>query len=88
MIFGVFGWILLGMLLAITVRVVLRIKDPDGMPVTVLLAVAGALLGGFLSVALEFAEVGGRTGLIAALLGSIVALGLKTWAVQHENRPI
>jgi uncharacterized membrane protein YeaQ/YmgE (transglycosylase-associated protein family) len=84
--FGITGWVILGMLLAVTVRFVLRVKDPDGMLVTVLLSVAGALLGGFLSVALELVHPGERAALLAALVGAGATLGLKTWIVQYENR--
>ena len=84
--FGIIGWVIVGMVLAFAVRIVIRIKDPDGMLVTLLLSVAGALLGGFLSVALELVEFGGRATLLAALTGAGAALGLKTWAVQYENR--
>jgi uncharacterized membrane protein YeaQ/YmgE (transglycosylase-associated protein family) len=58
--FAMMIWVALGMLVAIAVRVVLRIKDPDGVVVTVLLGVAGAVLGGLLSVALELADFGER----------------------------
>jgi uncharacterized membrane protein YeaQ/YmgE (transglycosylase-associated protein family) len=82
---GIIGWIALGILLTIFVRVILRIRDPDGMLVTLLLGIAGSMLGGFLSVATGVAEYGDRTGLIAAMGGAVTALALKAWAVRYEN---
>jgi uncharacterized membrane protein YeaQ/YmgE (transglycosylase-associated protein family) len=82
---GIIGWISLGMLLTIFVRVTLRIKDPDGVLVTLLLGIVGSLLGGLLAVATGLVGYGDRTGLIAALTGSVTALTLKALAVRHEN---
>ena len=84
--FGIFGWVILGVLLAIASRLALRVKDPDGMLVTVLIGIAGALLGGFLSVAMELVDFGERASLLAALVGAVLTLSLKTWAVRHESR--
>jgi uncharacterized membrane protein YeaQ/YmgE (transglycosylase-associated protein family) len=82
---GILGWILLGMLLTIFVRVILRIKDPDGMLVMLLLAIAGSLLGGLLAVAMGVVEYGDPRGVIIALVGAVTALALKAWALRYEN---
>jgi uncharacterized membrane protein YeaQ/YmgE (transglycosylase-associated protein family) len=84
--FAMMIWVALGIMVAIAVRVVLRVKDPDGIVVTVLLGVAGALLGGLLSVALELADFGERTAVFAALSGAVAALGLKAWMVRYESK--
>ncbi|HEX6881474.1 MAG TPA: hypothetical protein VF135_13975, partial [Terriglobales bacterium] len=62
------------------------VRDPDGVLLTLLIGVAGALLGGFLSVALGWTNLGDRSGMLGALVGAVGALALKTWAVHHEGR--
>jgi uncharacterized membrane protein YeaQ/YmgE (transglycosylase-associated protein family) len=72
-------------LLPIFVRVILRIQDPDGMLITLLLGIAGALFDGFLSVASGVIEYGDRTGIIAARGGTVTAVQLKASAVRNES---
>ena len=81
----IISWIVLGMLLGMVARLVLRIKDPDGILVTLLLGIAGSLLGGFLCVAMGWVDFGQRAALLAALVGAVAALALKAWAVRYEN---
>jgi uncharacterized membrane protein YeaQ/YmgE (transglycosylase-associated protein family) len=81
----IISWILVGMLLGIVARLLLRIKDPDGILVTLLLGIAGSLLGGFLSVAMGLVDFGQRAALVPALVGAVAALALKAWAVRYES---
>lgn len=51
-------------------------KDPGGFIVTILIGIAGAIVGGFISTALGFGEVDGFNfgSLIIAILGAILLL--------------
>jgi uncharacterized membrane protein YeaQ/YmgE (transglycosylase-associated protein family) len=75
---GIIGWIVLGLLAGIIAKAILPGDDPGGLIVTLLLGVAGALLGGFIAGALglgdpldEFFDI---STWIAAIIGAIVLL--------------
>jgi uncharacterized membrane protein YeaQ/YmgE (transglycosylase-associated protein family) len=75
---GIIGWILLGLLAGIIAKAILPGDDPGGLIVTLLLGVAGALLGGFIAQALGFGdpidEFFDISTWIAAILGAIILL--------------
>lgn len=84
--FGILGWLTFGFVLGVIARLVMRGRDPDGALLTMLIAVDGALLGGFLSVATKLAAWGEPASLVAAAVGAVVALGLKLLSVRHDSR--
>ena len=49
---GILGWLLVGIIAGVLARAIMPGDDPGGIIITVLLGIAGALVGGFLSVAL------------------------------------
>jgi uncharacterized membrane protein YeaQ/YmgE (transglycosylase-associated protein family) len=51
-------------------------RDPGGFIVTILLGIAGALLGGFIGRALGFYNEGEPAGFIMAVLGAIILLAI------------
>jgi uncharacterized membrane protein YeaQ/YmgE (transglycosylase-associated protein family) len=51
-------------------------RDPGGFIVTILLGIAGALLGGFVGRALGFYQEGEPAGFIMAVIGAIVLLAI------------
>ena len=67
---GVISWIILGLIVGVLAKWIMPGQDPGGIIVTILIGIAGALLGGFISTTLGF---GGVTGL--NLLSLIIALG-------------
>jgi uncharacterized membrane protein YeaQ/YmgE (transglycosylase-associated protein family) len=81
-VFEVFWWFVTGTGLALIAHKALRPKDPDGPLLTVLIGIAGAELGGFLAVVTGIADFGDATAYLAASLGSVVSIGLKTWTLQ------
>jgi uncharacterized membrane protein YeaQ/YmgE (transglycosylase-associated protein family) len=73
---GIFTWIVLGLIVGALAKWIMPGDDPGGIFITILIGIAGALLGGFLSTALGF---GGVTGfnlgsVVIAILGSLVLL--------------
>ncbi len=75
---GIIGWIVLGLLAGAIAKALLPGDDPGGIIVTMLIVVAGALLGGFLAGVLfdsdpvdEFFDL---STWIAAIVGAIVLL--------------
>ena len=74
--FGVLGWILFGLVAGILAKLVMPGRDPGGIIVTILLGIAGALVGGFLGRALGLYGPGEAAGMIMSIIGAIVLLAL------------
>jgi len=72
--FGLIGWIIFGLIVGVIAKLLMPGKDPGGFIVTVLLGIAGALLGGFLGRSLGMYREGEPAGFFMALVGSIVLL--------------
>jgi uncharacterized membrane protein YeaQ/YmgE (transglycosylase-associated protein family) len=71
-IMSIIGWILFGLVVGIIGKLLMPGRDPGGFVITILLGIAGALLGGFVGQALGLYEPGEPAGFIMAVLGSIV----------------
>lgn len=74
--FGVLGWILFGLVAGVIAKLLMPGKDPGGFIVTILLGIAGALLGGFLGRAMGLYGEGEPAGMIMSILGAILLLAL------------
>ncbi|MGD2187030.1 MAG: GlsB/YeaQ/YmgE family stress response membrane protein [Desulfobacterales bacterium] len=73
---GIFSWIILGLVVGVIAKILMPGKDPGGFIITILLGIAGAIGGGFISAAIGFGKVTGfdLRSLIIAVCGSIVLL--------------
>ena len=73
---GILTWIILGLVVGVIAKVLMPGKDPGGIIITILLGVAGAIGGGFVSSALGFGTVTGfdLRSLIIAVCGAVVLL--------------
>lgn len=75
---GIIAWIILGLLAGMAAKMLVPGKDPNGLIVTTVLGVAGALLGGF--VATQLFDVDSTQGFfdlstwVTAIAGSAVLL--------------
>ena len=79
---GILGWILFGLIVGALAKLVMPGKDPGGIIVTMLLGIAGAVLGGFAGRALGFYGPGEAAGWLMALLGSVLLL----WVYRLATR--
>lgn len=70
----ILSWILFGLVVGALAKLVMPGDDPGGIIVTILLGIAGALLGGFLGRALGIYESGEAAGWIAAFVGALLLL--------------
>ena len=78
-------WILVGLVLGIAVRLLLRVKDPSGLLVWALIGVSGAVFGGVLGIATGVHDLGERLGHVTATGGSGLALTLNWLTVRHDG---
>jgi uncharacterized membrane protein YeaQ/YmgE (transglycosylase-associated protein family) len=82
---GILGWILFGLVIGALAKLVMPGRDPGGIIVTMLLGIAGALLGGFLGQALGFYGPGEAAGWIMSLLGAVVLLAIYRMAFGRRT---
>lgn len=73
---GIFTWIVLGLVVGIIAKLLMPGDDPGGFIVTILLGVAGALLGGFVGNYFQWGDVTGfnMVSLALAVGGALVLL--------------
>jgi uncharacterized membrane protein YeaQ/YmgE (transglycosylase-associated protein family) len=73
---GIVSWIILGLVVGIIAKFLMPGKDPGGIVITILLGVAGAIAGGYISSVFGFGKVTGFDfrSLIIAICGSLVLL--------------
>lgn len=71
---GVIGWIVFGLIVGIAGKFVMPGRDPGGIIVTILLGIAGAIVGGFLGRVLGWYGPNDPVGFVMAVVGAIVLL--------------
>ena len=74
--FGILGWIVFGLIVGILAKLLMPGRDPGGFIVTILLGIAGALLGGFVGRAMGFYGENQGAGWMMSILGAIILLAL------------
>ena len=74
--FGVLGWILFGLIAGVIAKLMMPGRDPGGFIVTILLGIAGALLGGFIGRAMGMYTANEGAGIFMSILGAVLLLGL------------
>jgi uncharacterized membrane protein YeaQ/YmgE (transglycosylase-associated protein family) len=83
---SVIGWLLFGLVVGVVGKFLMPGRDPGGFIVTILLGIAGALLGGFIGQSLGFYREGEPAGFIMAVIGSIILLLLYRLFVGRRER--
>lgn len=73
---GIFMWILFGLIAGAVAKLILPGRDPGGWIVTILVGIAGAVIGGMLATALNFGAVTGFDirSLAIAIVGALILL--------------
>jgi uncharacterized membrane protein YeaQ/YmgE (transglycosylase-associated protein family) len=72
----IIGWIVFGLIVGAIAKLLMPGRDPGGWIVTILLGIAGALVGGFLGRAVGWYGANDAAGFLMSLLGAIVLLAL------------
>jgi uncharacterized membrane protein YeaQ/YmgE (transglycosylase-associated protein family) len=83
--FGFLGWIIFGLIVGALAKLLMPGKDPGGIIITMLLGIAGALLGGWIGRALGLYGPDEPAGFVMALLGAILLLVLYRVAVGRRK---
>jgi len=66
--------IVLGLIIGAVAKLLMPGNDPGGIIVTILLGIAGALVGGFLGRAIGLYEEGQPAGFVMSVVGALVLL--------------
>jgi uncharacterized membrane protein YeaQ/YmgE (transglycosylase-associated protein family) len=74
--FGLLGWILFGLIVGVIAKLLMPGRDPGGFIITILLGIAGAVLGGTLGRAAGWYDPSQGAGWLVSILGAIVLLVL------------
>jgi uncharacterized membrane protein YeaQ/YmgE (transglycosylase-associated protein family) len=81
---GILAWILFGLVVGVIAKLLMPGRDPGGFIVTILLGIAGALLGGFVGRAMGFYGENDAAGWIVSILGAVVLLALYRMMVRRR----
>ena len=81
---GILVWILFGLVVGVIAKLLMPGRDPGGFIVTILLGIAGALLGGFIGRAMGFYGESEGAGWIVSILGAILLLALYRMMVRRR----
>lgn len=84
--FGVIGWIIFGLIVGAVAKLLMPGRDPGGFIVTMLLGIAGALVGGFLGRAAGWYGPDDPAGFLMSLFGAVVLLLLYRMMVGRRSR--
>ncbi len=74
--YGFLLWIVLGVVVGVIAKLIMPGKNPGGIFITILLGIAGAFLGGYISTLLGFGSVTGFNliSLVIAVGGALILL--------------
>lgn len=81
---GILSWILFGLVIGIIAKLLMPGRDPGGFIVTILLGIAGALLGGFVGRTMGFYGQNEGAGWLMSILGAIILLALYRMLVRRR----
>jgi uncharacterized membrane protein YeaQ/YmgE (transglycosylase-associated protein family) len=82
---GILGWIVFGLIVGAIAKLLMPGRDPGGIIVTMLLGIAGAVLGGFAGRALGLYREGESAGFLMALVGAVILLALYRMMVGRRT---
>lgn len=82
-------WVLIiGLIVGALAKLIMPGRDPGGIFLTMLLGVAGSLIGGFFGRAIGLYGPGQSAGFIVSVLGAIVLLAIYRLITGHRHPPM
>lgn len=73
---GILTWVLFGLVVGIIAKLLMPGRDPGGFIITMLIGIAGAVLGGFVGRAMGLYGTNESAGWIVSILGAMLLLFL------------
>ena len=73
---GILSWILFGLVVGVIAKLLMPGRDPGGFIVTILLGIAGALIGGFIGRSMGFYGENQSAGWLISILGAVILLAI------------
>jgi uncharacterized membrane protein YeaQ/YmgE (transglycosylase-associated protein family) len=83
----VIGWIVFGLIIGALAKLVMPGRDPGGIIITMLLGIAGALLGGFIGRALGMYGPNQAAGWVMSFIGAVILLVIYRMVVRRRAVP-
>jgi uncharacterized membrane protein YeaQ/YmgE (transglycosylase-associated protein family) len=83
--FGVLGWIIFGVVVGAIAKLLMPGRDPGGFIVTMLLGIAGAVMGGFVGRALGWYGPNDGAGFFMSLIGAVLLLWIYRMMVVRKT---
>ena len=77
--------ILFGLVVGVIAKLLMPGRDPGGFIITILLGIAGSIIGGYLGRVMGFYGPNEGAGFFMALLGAILLLALYRLAVRRRH---
>lgn len=85
---GLLAWILFGLIVGIIAKLLMPGRDPGGCIITILLGIAGSLVGGFLGRFLGlYSENISAGGFFMSILGAVVLLVIYRLVIGKPEPP-
>ena len=81
---AILSWIVFGLVIGLIAKLLMPGRDPGGFIVTMLLGIAGALVGGFIGRAMGFYGPNQSAGWMMSILGAIILLALYRVLVRRR----
>jgi uncharacterized membrane protein YeaQ/YmgE (transglycosylase-associated protein family) len=81
---GILAWILFGLVIGVIAKLLMPGRDPGGFIITILLGIAGALIGGFIGRAMGFYGQGESAGWLMSILGAVILLALYRMVMRRR----
>ncbi len=72
--YGIFGWIIVGLIAGAIAKWIMPGKDPGGIFVTILIGIIGGVLGGFISSRIGLGASGHLENILIATAGAVLLL--------------
>jgi len=83
--FGVVAWIISGLIIGAIAKLLMPGRDPGGFIITMLLGIAGALIGGWLGQAVGWYRPGQSAGWIVSIIGAIILLWIYRLVIARRT---
>ena len=73
---AILGWILFGLVVGALAKLVMPGRDPGGIIITMLIGIAGAVIGGFVGRSLGWYAEGEAAGFLMSFAGAVALLAI------------